>query len=262
LIAQFSSKSKVLNKYIPVDDVKINNKTDIERFRGSFADLTSLVITGGEPMLDEDCVTLVRMVRQEAKNPKLINFSSNMSIVNTELLDELSKFDCFTSIGVSVDGSPSVHNYVRHRSDFDQLTKNVEFIVKNYPKIKLGFHTSISALTVGYLPELLESVNKMQNDIGFNFNHCMVSSVINRPEIHASVLPDNIKQQYIEKLQSAINPLTVKDSDLVLPTGIHMLNETPTGTIEDFKEFTQEFDRIANTNILDVYPEFSEIFKK
>ena len=39
-----------------------------------------------------------------------------------------------------------------------------------------------------------------------------------------------------------------------------MLKEQPRGDIRNFIEFTNEFDKIANTNICEVLPEFKNIF--
>jgi sulfatase maturation enzyme AslB (radical SAM superfamily) len=213
-------------------------------------------------MLDEDCIKLVRMVKAESKNLKLINFSSNMSIINKELLDEISSTDCHVVIGVSIDGPAKIHNYVRHRSNYDELVENIRYVSKNYPNIKLAVHTTVSALTVGYLPEILDNIDKIQQEMNFSFHHFMINPVVKREFLDAGLLPQDIKDMYLTKLKSYQNPLKVRDSNFLLSSGIELLNSQTTGTIEQFKDYIQSFDRVAKTNILDVYPEFSSIFNE
>lgn len=258
-LAQLTKKSETLTKYIGVENT-IDNKFDINNLAGSFNDLISITISGGEPLIGNDALELVKLIQHEAKNIRAVNFATNMSTLNTELFDVLATLDCTVTFNTSIDGIKPVHEYIRHKSNYETIIENLRFIRTHYPTFKFGLNSTISILNVGYVSELLSELNNIKNNLDIEFTNFNTTPVLNRSFLHPSILPQEIKNLYMNKIKECTTKPSIKDSEMLLPTALFLLEQPSSNTVDDFVKFTNEFDRIAGTNILHVYPEFNSMF--
>jgi hypothetical protein len=65
----------------------------------------------------------------------------------------------------------------------------------------------------------------------------------------------------LSKINSYTKTLLLQDSDFLIPTAISMLNGTVDDSLDKFIGYAKEFDKVAGTNIVDVYPEFKSFIK-
>ncbi len=89
----------------------------------------------------------------------------------------------------------------------------------------------------------------------------MTSPVLDKRFLHPGILPQEIKNQYLDKLKSYQGTLTIKDSNFLIPTAIEMLSKNISGEIGNFVDYITQFDEVAGTSVVEVYPEFKSIFK-
>jgi sulfatase maturation enzyme AslB (radical SAM superfamily) len=259
LLDSMTRKSPVLQKYWPV--AKQDNKFDVEKFRGSFANCEEIAFGGGEPTMDEDCVKLIKMAKSESNRLRYAGLNTNMAIINDEVLRELNTIEGATVyLKVSFDGPPHIHDYIRYRCDFDVVRKNMKYVVDTYPNLKFSINTNIQIYNVGYAIETMRLVHELEAELGVKFLELTPVPIVNRPFLHPSILPQAIKDQYLAKLEAWQGTTTIPGSNRYIPTAIAMLKEEPRTTIDRFIEFTREFDRMAGTVCSETYPEFSEIF--
>lgn len=239
-----------------------SNDFQVEHLAGSFVNARHITITGGEPLVDKDCLTLISMIQQESKNLKIINFATNMTKLNHALLEKLSQLDAYVSFSVSIDGPRNIHEYIRYGCDWDKIISNLKLIRKMYPTIKFAANTTVSALNAGYLPETLIALQDMEKETGVYFKHLMASPVFDPAWLHPSILPQQIKELYFDKLSAFDDSvLTTPDSKLLIPTAIAMMQQQPTVGYDQFEKFINEFDRVANTELTTTYPEFKMVLK-
>lgn len=258
-LAQLTKKSETLQNYIGIEHT-IDNKFDIQKLEGSFKDLMFITLSGGEPLLGNDTVELIKLVQKEAKNIKSVSFATNMSTLNVELFDELTKLDCTVIFNISIDGIQRVHEYIRHKSNYQEMLDNIKFVRTNYPNFKFGINSTISILNVGYVSELLLELERIQETLDVKFGQFNTTPVLNRSFLHPKILPEEIKQTYISKIKESNITTSIKDSEMLLPTALFLLEQTSTESLDDFVKFTKEFDRISGTDVTSVYPEFKSIF--
>lgn len=253
-LTQLVNKSQELKKYFPVDVSK--NKVDIEKFKGSFSNARSITITGGEPLIDEDCLTLIKMVKDESLKLRNINFSTNMTKLNYNLLKELSSINANIQFSISIDGPPHINEYIRTGTVWKDVLDNIKYIRKNHPRFLLAINSTVSILNVGYIPETLEFFNSLEKEVGTKFRHLMISPVLDKPFLHPSILPDTVRNMYIKKLTDYNGDPKIPESKNLILTGINMLQATPRSTMTEFLNYISEFDKVAGTDYLTVYPEF------
>ena len=260
LLDSMTRKSTVLQKYWPV--AHQNNKFDVENFRGSFGNCEEIAFGGGEPTMDEDCVKLIKMAKSESNKLRYAGLNTNMAIINDDVLRELNTIEGATVyLKVSFDGPPHIHDYIRYKCDFDVVRNNMKYVVKTYPNIRFSINTNVQIFNVGYAVETMRLVHELESELGVKFLELTPVPIVNRPFLHPSILPQEIKDFYLSKLESDNSVTTIPGSDKYIPTAIAMLKEHPRSTIDKFVEFTNEFDRMAKTSCSETYPELASIFK-
>ena len=250
-LAELSKKSKFLTDYYQHRQQK---KINIESFAGNFANAVHLTISGGEPLIDEDCFKLIEMVKAESTNLKGIAFSTNMTLLNPKLIDLLVSLNVKINFNTSVDGPPHIQEYVRVNSNWDKILKNISFLKSLSDNFSFGINSTISALNVGYIPELLETLNLAEQDLGIKFTHVMSTPVLELL-LHPGSLPEHVKDFYKDKLRKSKVVCNIMDSDLLIPTGLELLDKQQSNE-ELFTTFVKEFDQVTNTDYKHIYPEF------
>lgn len=250
--------SKKNNFFNDLYKTKIDNKFDIKLLSGIFGNLQRLTITGGEPLIDEDCIELLAMVEQESTRFNTLTLSSNLSVIHPKILDALGKTKASVNINVSIDGPDYIHEYIRYGCDWNTIAMNLK-------KLKgicrgIGVNTTISAMNVGYLHELIESVIALETDTGIKFTHLMPTPVL-EPQLHAGNLPPDVKQFYKEKLIALNKNYELSGANTLIQTGISLLDTRVKSNIT-VTGFLREFDSIANTDYCTIYPELIDTEQK
>lgn len=251
---QLTKKSNILQKYFPIQVT--DNKFNIENLRGSFSNAEHVTFAGGEPTIDDDCLALIKIIKQESTKLRSVNFSTNMTRLNHELLQELSDLPGKVMLSVSIDGPPKIHEYIRYKCNWNEIIDNLMCIRKQYPKILLSINTTVSVLNVGYVVESLDLFHNLEDMLEIKMHHLMISPVIDKEFLHPSILPDSTKALYLEKLSNYTGKCTIPESGNLIPTAIKMLSESPRSSMDNFKEYISEFDKIAGTDYKLLYPEF------
>lgn len=249
-LVEFSKKSAFLQDLY---NYKSSKKLDIKSLAGSFANAVHLTISGGEPLIDEDCASLIEMVKEESSKIKSIAFSTNMTQLNIKLIDMLVDMNLKIYFNTSIDGPESIQEYIRYGSTWDKITKNLAYLKSRSDNFMFGINSTISALNAGYMPELLAALGALENQLGINFTHIMATPVL-EDHLHPASLPESVKSLYADKLSNAIISSNLKDCQILVPTSLSLMSQT--GNTELLVKFLKEFDRVAGTNYKDVYPEF------
>lgn len=257
-LAQMARKHTSLQKYLAV--IPPTKAINPETLRGSFKNAELITFAGGEPLIDDDTITVIKMIKEESTNLKLVNFSTNLTIINDALLSELNSMKGTVSLSISIDGPVHIHEYIRYHCSWNKMMDNLAYIRKNYPRIVFAVNSTISVLNVGYVTEFLELLDKIQ-DAGVVITGLMTSPVLNKKFLHPGILPQEIKDMYIDKIKSYQGSASIRNSNFLLPTAIELLSKDVVGEIDGFVDYITEFDKVAGTSVVDVYPEFQSIFK-
>ena len=149
---RYSSKWNIINKKFP-ELTEITRSAPFESFTLSYAqiddileksiDLQSLVIKGGEPLLDKkSCYFL--------ENLSKINPDLDVMIVSNVTAVDISILKPFTNLKIiaSIDGLEDVYRWIRG-FDFTTIDNNIDTLLSN--KIKVGVNFTISAYNLHVL---------------------------------------------------------------------------------------------------------------
>ncbi len=169
--------------------------------------LNNIHFMGGETLLTKRLEQLVDHMIAHQRFDLCFSFVTNGTIVRPELMNKLVKFRR-VGIEVSVETVDEHNAYQRQGTDTAQVLRNIEQYRTwcNGDSVTLTVRPAVSALTIGYFPELLQ----------YCLNHGIIvkSLLVNTPPfLDAKILPAAVKDQYIEKYQSLINDL----SDVAVP---------------------------------------------
>lgn len=229
----------------------INNRFDITSLQGNFGNVRHLTISGGEPLIDQDTIKLIKMVKAESACLQKIVFSTNMTQLNQALIDALAELGVTVAFNTSIDGPRHIHEYIRYGCCWEDIERNLQYLKSNYNFV-YGINSTISALNVGYLPELVNEIEDLGKRCGINFTHLMSTPVLEN-HLHAGALPVHVKEIYAQKLATyAVKSKLAGVAELIHAGQELLKKELPEKL---FREFTKEFDTVAETNIGSVYPE-------
>jgi sulfatase maturation enzyme AslB (radical SAM superfamily) len=251
-------KSTILQELSPLRGEE-NHPLNLNVLGDSLKNIYKINIAGGEPLVDKDCILLLEYIFKESSNLRLISFSTNLTKLNTQILNFLDKFDCHIKFNVSIDGPEQINDYIRHGSNFNTIIENIKYIHERYPKITFGVNSTVSSLNVGYVLETLDTLHKIEQITRVKFSHIMTSPVLTPTFLHPRNIPENTKKFYFNKL-SAISEkkYSIHHSNELVQTAVSLMKgEFSPEEYDKFKRYITEFDKLVNTDFESLYPEFS-----
>lgn len=254
----FSSRIANIVKHSPIIDSMLNYETpsnySIDTLDDIFPNLEFVGFLGGEPFYNKEFIDIIRRMKANSPKLKTVTISTNMTVLNIPILEELKTIPHLTLM-ISIDGPEHVNNYIRAGSEYKTIISNIRYIAENYPTFNLSISHTTSALNVGYLPEFIECMNELYQDI--KFNGINTSLVYDPIPLHPASLPDDIKESYIAKLQNFDQSKhIIVGSRMLIASGLHLLNMPREDRSSDnFYKFVNEYDRVLATDYKVVYPE-------
>src|SRR5262249_16150554 len=88
------------------------------------ANLKRLYITGGEPLLMKRVIEIVDFLIESRNTDLTLEFSTNCTKINTEILRKLSKFRA-VNLALSLDGFGDAHEYIRFPAKWYVIDRNI-----------------------------------------------------------------------------------------------------------------------------------------
>lgn len=196
----------LLSKYKHNDRIDQNLK-----FLKSTGNLHKLNIIGGEPLRNKHLWTIL----EEVENVEELHLVTNL-MTTKEVIDRLFSYaHKFKKIvlGVSLDATGEIAEFVRHGLVYDDFISNLDYIIKNYNKnssiIVLSLLTSLSVRDIANLRIAVKSFKEKKPDIFWRMSYC-TSPITQSFE----TLPDSLKPALIAELDR----IAVEDTNInVIP---------------------------------------------
>lgn len=235
-----------------------------------------LYIVGGEPLIiPEHQESLERLVKSGKSKEIQLEYNTNLTMVPDRLVYLWEQFKAIR-IGVSIDGYGKVFNYQRTPANFDAVYKNM-LKLQNNDKIKLKawFAYTVTSINVFHLADFMKW--KLTESGLDKFNPLKSPRpVVTHHMCHApkhynvKILPKNIKQQVADHyqvhkdwvLQSNFED-KIKNNFIKVLNGVEkfmMSEDFSQEWLPKFIDTTKKLDDIRNQNILDVVPEYKDLF--
>ena len=139
----------------------ILQKEFIDSLLNNVDDLELIIIKGGEPLYDKNCLAFLDKISNIKPNIK-IKIASNITLITKKTLKMFDKLENL-EICASIDGIDKTYEWIRGYK-FDQVDKNFKLLL-NHPKIKLlEVHYTVTPYNIGNILATIDHFSKYQNN--------------------------------------------------------------------------------------------------
>lgn len=160
-----------------------------------------ITISGGEPFLREDFVSIVRMI-SKYNRPYIISIGTNGMLtdkIESDVKEILSFYDKNLIVNLSVDGINAKHDFIRGATCFDKVLETYERL-RCLDGLTVGIHAVISKYNVKDIPKIYNFFEKLNPDSFI----CEIAQ--NREElknINMKIIPSN--EEYSKIINLLLN---------------------------------------------------------
>lgn len=253
-----------------------NNNMYWHNFEKYAVNAQKLYIVGGEPLIiDEHTESLERIVASGNAPNMRLEYNTNLTMMPDKLVSLWENFK-EVRIGASVDGIGEVFNYQRTPANFDAVYKNLLKLDSNERiKLKGWFAFTVTPFNVFHFPEFMKWKVTESGLHRFNIVHeprpIVSHHMCHSPKYYnIKVLPMNIKIKLKEHYDEYINWVNNSDlSDNIKKDFVKICNgvikfamseDYSEKYLSEFVQHTVKLDNIRGQNILDIVPEYKELF--
>ena len=236
--------------------------------------LNNIHFMGGETLLTRRLEDLVDHMIAHDRLDLCFSFVTNGTVFRPELMDKLKRFRR-VGIEVSIETVDLHNSYLRQGTDTEQVLDNIAKYQAwcNDSNITITVRPAVSALTIGYFPELLQYC--------LDKNFVVKSLQVTKPNfLDAVILPHSVKQQYLKHYQMLIDQLShvevpvdynasdphnhamiVKDQAQMC---MNILTASEPKNADNLRrlmvEHCKKWDQIYGYNARELYPELTEVW--
>ena len=255
------------------EHVKLNDRIIDEI--GSLSDnLIEVMLAGGEPLYHNKHYKFIESLLPNA-NKIMLSYNSNLTTLEYKGKNILDLWKNFRRVllRVSIDGDRDCYQYVRVHNDLDKVEANIARVIE-LPNTKVSATCTTSLLNITRLTSIVEYFLSL----GTYFH----TSIVQYPRaLNPKLLPQELKdkvtvewKEWIKDIDNNIakNVKYTNNIDLelhkksILKFGnqvVDYMNSADWHTHwSEFVDYTNTLDDHLKTDILDVYPEFTNYFTK
>ncbi len=256
-----------------------------------YNDLHTFRITGGEPLLSKDTWKILDFIETTDKPNRKLNLSINTNLGSPKQLIEkfvlkvkniinqgnVNEFIIFTS----VESWEEQAEYIRNGLDFGLFFENVEYILKELPKVTINVMATFNALSIFGYGKLIDKIfslkEKYRNNERYWISAIQLDTSYLRWPQHLSVkiLEDEQKELILEYAKKAFyyatpefnhnhfgfSDVEVQKIKRLYDYAISKDDFDIDKHRNDFVLFVDEHDKRRGTNFLETFPEFKNLYK-
>jgi radical SAM protein with 4Fe4S-binding SPASM domain len=261
-------EAKIDNKMPPAFSILLDNGK-IKNLKDDLAGLIELIdnnsevhFTGGEPMMQAEQYTFLKMLIDAGKTNVRIRYNTNLSLHklnNIDAFDLLKHFSNVIIVG-SIDAIGKQGAYIRHGFDWDTAIAWFDEAIEKLPNAVFGVslvYGILNCLSATEVHKFLLSNPKYSN-FGFYIN------ILHGPDwLNVKCLPEPVRNEAILKVQSHIDYLNTLPQFKTIKTSKEHWNDVLTflksssgsNTLQEFFKQTKILDQLRNENFEETFPE-------
>ena len=203
-------------------------------------------ISGGEPMVSKPAQKILTYLIDKKLNHSIeLEIVSNFQSENRKFIDLLSQFTGTCRVVASVDAIGSRAEYIRYRSNWNNIEYNILKFKEKNPNFKFIIKPTLSVLNILYLDEIIDWCARHSLDVRAN------SRLINPDWLSIKILPNSTKHNILKKYKDVNNEilnLTEMETHLFKENTSSML-------IKKFFTEIRKNDSMRNTSFEKTLPE-------
>ena len=246
----------LLGKYENTPNLSINNDWISEKgsiwnyVRDNVDSIKKLNILGGEPFASKEHNMLVDWLVENNKLELDLTYVTNATLITPAMIDKLTKFNRVV-LGISLDATHAISDFLRFPSKWDQLEKILYYIdsVNIGGKLTVYFNHTFYNMNIFHLAETYSYCKNKFKNISFHLGDFVESPA------HMSIqnLPRDFKEKVAKKIKNVpgvdfyINYMMAKDTWEELGPTLY--------------EYLSDLDNARNTDWRSIFPEIKELYE-
>ncbi|WP_127715582.1 twitch domain-containing radical SAM protein [Halobacteriovorax sp. HLS] len=237
-----------IHTYSEVSEKQFNELLEVSKT------LNSLVISGGEPLIQEQIFTLLENLIG-TNNECNVTISTSLSIPTSSIvrLISISKSLPNLSLNISLDGVGKKGEYIRAGVIFKDYEDNIELVSSS--SIPCAYQVTISILNIFDIREILTYIEKSPLSIIHGIEFYLVT---NPTYYNIQILPKKLKAILQAELYSLV--LDFKSSEKIRPLlrkvlsiNTHLQMDNVSANLKDFFRETKKVDRLRNEDFKKIF---------
>lgn len=241
-----------------------------DQLEDNLENIQVVYMAGGEPLLIERHYEfLEKCITADFAKNIILDYNTNLTTIPAKVLPMWEKFKG-VQIGASIDGIGDVLEYQRYPAKWESIEKNLRTL-DNLPKnVSAWIACTVTNTNVYHIPEFIDWIIQQDfSKINSSKNKkIMTHHVCHKPWYSSiRVLPESIKKditqnydvwkKYFSKYDDKYQARACKILDSISK---YMLVKDESDKLENFIDYTKKLDNIRNQNIINIVPQYKEIF--
>jgi radical SAM protein with 4Fe4S-binding SPASM domain len=223
-----------------------------------------LVLTGGEPFLDEKNERIIEELAKIGNYDCVIEFNTNGTFVSKMMVKLLVKFKN-VRINFSFDDFGKRFELLRKGASWEQVQKNVRLLRSVLPHARL---MSYSTITVFNIESFLSYIDEVTNKNLFKIEEITLHYLSGPSYYSVNILPENkkreIEQLYLHYMKTKLLAcFDWKDCQhLILQMKMvlnFMTNSSAEGTVKELIEECRSLDKVRGEDVFELFPHLKEL---
>jgi MoaA/NifB/PqqE/SkfB family radical SAM enzyme len=249
----------------PTKFVNITKKTEDEIINSIISDdIEEVYFAGGEPLITPYHYKLVdQLISMNISENIKLRYNTNLSTLKYKSIDLAERWSHFESVEIaaSIDMIGKHAEYHRYGTDWEKISEHLHTVRFDIPNVSLSPQITVTALSIGYLPELLTYFIDELEFTDKDFIHFNLGIWPHKTNPH--LLSKNIKKIYTRKLESFLENTKYKSlCKSLITSALAYMNEIDES--KDFKivtDYMYKLDTIRNSDWSKLWPEITEEIK-
>lgn len=252
------------------------SETFWQQLESNIPNIKHVYMAGGEPMMIERHYEFLQRCIDRGQAAKMIlEYNTNMTNLPKRVLDMWTEFKQ-VRVGASMDGMGKVVEYQRWPLKWSQAYKNLQKLdeyAQNNSNIIAWLACTVTAYNAWHIPEFMRWKLK---DSGFK----KINSSVKRPiithhvahgprRVNLRVLPADLKTKLksyyaseIDYFKSEFDKNIAANAESILTSiAKYAVSDNYEDKLQEFIKFTRYLDKARSNSILDIVPEYKELFK-
>ena len=242
-----------------------------DQIENNLENIQMVYMAGGEPlMIERHYEFLQKCIDADVAKNIVLDYNTNLTNNPPKVTPMWEKFKR-VQIGASIDGMNDVLEYQRYPAKWKSIEKNLQ-LLDNLPKnVSAWIACTITNVNVYHIPEFIDwliqqdfkKINSSKN------KRIMTHHVCHKPWYSSiRVLPEDIKQDISTHYDKWKDHFSKYDKErqtrackILDSISKYMLAKDESDKLENFVDYTVKLDKIRNQNIIDIVPQYREIFE-
>jgi|TARA_R110002153_G_scaffold260742_1_gene420884 MoaA/NifB/PqqE/SkfB family radical SAM enzyme len=230
--------------------------------------LDRVYFAGGEPLITPYHYRVIdKIISTGIAKDISLRYSTNLSLLKYKSVDLTERWSHFKTVEVSasIDMIGDHAEYHRYGTVWKKISKNLHTVRYDVPNVKLAPTITVTALSIGYLPELLTYLID-ELDFGKRNGDWIHSNLAMWPEqLNPHLLPKSIKEFYTSKLQSFLlhvdsnysQEQTNLCTSVIVPCLDHMNEIDREKDFHTMTSYLEKLDKIRGHDWRSLWPEIA-----